>query len=79
MASWNVAILDVWRTLPDETSIPAARTSTLHVICTARVTTAHGLSASRVEGASMTSNAAEAISQGSNPCLRAKGRYLTAV
>ena len=79
MASWNSAIRDVWRTLPDETSIPAARTSTLQVICTARVTTAHGFPALRVEGASMTSNAAEAISQGSNPCLRANGRYLIAV
>ena len=72
-------ILAVWRTLLAEVSIPAARVSAWQVICTARVTTAQGFSAFRVEGASITSNAADATAQASTPCLRASGRYLVAV
>lgn len=67
------------RALLVATSIPAALTSAIQVICTARVTTAHGSRARRVEAESMTSNPAEAMSQGSSPCLRASGRYFTAV
>ena len=50
----------------------------LQVICTARVTTAQGFPAFRVDGASMTSNAADAICHGSRLCLRASRRYLAA-
>src|SRR5690625_302631 len=78
MASWNPAIREVWRTFEVETSNPAARFSAMQVICTARVITAHGFCAFRVEGASITSNAAEATSHASRPCLRASLLYLTA-
>ena len=51
----------------------------MQVICTARVTTAHGFRAFRADALSMTSNASEATSQGSSPYSRASRRYLWAV
>ena len=50
----------------------------IKVTCTARVTTAHGSSARRVAVPRIASNAAEAASHGSRPCLRARAAYLFA-